>query len=87
MTANYNGRQPNNTAYIKNFVYGSPANIWKQMQYVKEDGSTVSVLTTALSNVVDIYIKGDLFIDGSIINPSDVNIKDNIKTIDQETTD
>lgn len=83
---NYNGRQPNNTAYVKTFVFGSPINLWRTLSYTKIDGTTVSVVTTASENYKNLYIQGDLFVDGSIINPSDIYLKQNIDKIDQETT-
>jgi hypothetical protein len=85
--SNYNGKQPNNTAYIKNFVYGIPANLWKILSYTKIDGSVVSAITTASTNFENLYIQGDLFVDGSIINPSDINLKRNIAAIDKNITD
>lgn len=85
--ANYNGKQPNNTSYIKNFISGIPANLWKIIQYTKDDGSIVSAITTVSPNYENLYIKGDLFVDGSIINPSDINLKKNICLIDKDKTD
>lgn len=82
--ANYNGRQPNNTAYIKNFVYGIPANLWKALSYKKSDGTTVSVITPTSTNIDNLYIPGDLFVDGSIVNPSDILLKKNIETLNSE---
>ena len=32
-TANYNGRQPNNTAYIKNYITGTPTSLWKTIKH------------------------------------------------------
>lgn len=86
-TANYNGKQPNNTSYIKNFVYGAPANLWKPLKYTKTDGTVVSVITTTSPSYESVYIKGDLFVDGSIINPSDIHLKKNINPIDKNITD
>jgi len=79
---NYNGRQPNNTAYIKTFVPGTPANLWKTIEYNKK-----SVITPSSIFYPNLYITGDLFVDGSIINPSDINIKKNITKIDEEISD
>ena len=83
---NYNGRQPNNTAYVKTFVFGSPINLWRTLSYTKNDGTTVSVITTVSPNFENLYIQGDLFVDGSIINPSDRYLKQNISKLDEETT-
>lgn len=84
-SANYNGKQSNNTAYIKTFTYGIPVNLWKTMRYLPNVGPQVSVITPSSSNVESLYIKGDIFVDGSVISPSDVNIKNNISTLDIQT--
>ena len=86
-TSNYNGKQANNTSYIKNFVYTSPINLWKVLPYTNTDGSIVSAITTASKNYDNLYIQGDLFVDGNIINPSDINLKKNIVAIDKNITD
>jgi len=85
--ANYNGKQPNNTAYIKNFTYGVPANLWKVKDYTKLDGTKEAVITPASSKFESLYIPGDLFVDGSIINPSDANLKKNIEPLNIEITE
>ena len=85
--ANYNGRQPNNTAYIKNFVFGVPANLWKIMDYTKLDGTKETVITPSSSKFENVYIPGDLFVDGSIINPSDAILKKNITPLNIEVTE
>lgn len=85
-SANYNGKQPNNTAYIKNFVYGIPANLWKALTYKKSDGTIVSVITPTSPNVNNLYIPGDLFVDGNIVNPSDAILKKNVEPINIEQT-
>jgi len=84
--ANYNGKQPNNTAYIKTFVYGTPANIWKVFSYINSSNNTVSVITPSTKKYSNLYIPGDLFVDGNIINPSDIYLKENIDLIDINKT-
>lgn len=86
-TSNYGGKQPNNTSYIKNFIYGAPPNLWKTMAYQKTPNAFVSVITTASNNFESLYIKGDLFIDGNIISPSDINIKTNVSPINTDISD
>jgi hypothetical protein len=85
--ANYNGKQPDNTAYIKNFVYGTPAVLWKVMTYQQSNGTKDSVIAPSSTKFESLYIPGDLFVDGSIINPSDVNLKKNIELLDIEISD
>ena len=82
--ANYGGKQPNSTAYIKNFVYGNPSDLWNATKY--NDLSNTGVLTPASPLYQSVYIPGNLYVDGSIINPSDINLKDNIVNIDEEKT-
>ena len=84
MNANYNGKQPNNTSYVKNFIYGIPANLWKVLSYTKPDGTTTQVITTSSPNIESLFIKGDLFVDGNIYNPSDINLKHNINRVSKE---
>ncbi len=84
---NYGGKQPNNTAYIKKFFTGIPAVLWKPLNYTKLDGTTEIVITPSSSKIANVYIPGDLFVDGSIINPSDINLKKNITLLDVDITD
>jgi len=85
--ANYNGKQPNNSSYIKNFVYGVPSNLWKVINYKKINGASENVITPSSNNYTSLYIPGNLFVDGNITNPSDVILKKNIKCLNIETTE
>jgi len=85
--ANYNGRQPNNTAYIKNFIEQPQINLWKVASYQTTSGSIKSVITPSFTKYDSLYIPGDLFVDGTIFNPSDINLKKNINLIEVETSD
>ena len=80
--ANYSGKNPNTNAYIKNFIYGPPANLWKTQSYTTTSGYSESVISPASINFKSLYIPGDLFVDGNIVNPSDINLKKNIEQID-----
>jgi hypothetical protein len=85
--ANYNGRQPNNTAYIKTFVAGSNANIWTTTKYTNpKTNTTVQVIVPNSTVVTSLYIPGNLYVDGAIINPSDIYLKENISQIDTKLT-
>ena len=86
--SNYNGRQPNNTAYIKTFVYDNKQNnLWKTSSYLKIDGSTKSVITPSSTKFDSLYIPGDIFYDGSLIGASDIKLKKDISLIEVDTTD
>jgi len=90
VNANYNGRSPNNTSNIKYFVPGQAANLWIVTKYLNTNVSPnvyENVITPSSSNYQNVYIPGDLFVDGSIINPSDILLKDNIVTISSELSD
>ena len=84
--ANYNGTHPNNTSYIKNFVNGTPSNLWKAYSYINSSGESTSVLTPTTNKYDNIYIPGDLYVDGSILRQSDIHLKENISLIDENKT-
>lgn len=79
--ANYSGRQPNNTAYIKTFVPGTPISLWKTINY-----NNKNVITPSSSKTDNLYIPGDLTVDGTITNPSDLYLKDNIEDLSEDIT-
>lgn len=54
--ANYGGKQPNNTAYVKNFVYGSPSDLWSATQYNPTIGPKIGVLTPSSPLYENVYI-------------------------------
>jgi hypothetical protein len=87
--ANYNGRQANNTAYIKNFVYGNGvlASLWKIFNYTKINGIIETVITLSSSKIKGIQIAGDIFVDGSLCAVSDVSYKKNIKLLNNNVSD
>ena len=79
-SANYNGRQPNNTAYIKNFISGPTTSLWKTIKYTDNiNNPTVNVITPSSQTINNLYIPGNLYVDGNILTPSDVYLKDQIE--------
>lgn len=85
--ANYGGRQANSTAYIKNFIPGTPSSLWIPIKYLAVDGTSIGALTPSSSKNDNVIIPGDLYVNGSIINPSDLYLKENIKIIDSSLSD
>jgi hypothetical protein len=86
--ANYNGKQPNNTSYIKKFVTGVSGSLWKAMNYEKPDGTNDIVVTTNSPKYTNVYIPGNLYVDGFFLNPpSDINLKKNITSLNIDITD
>ena len=78
-TANYGGRQPDNTQNIKTFnIYDVGTATWV---YKKLSNSNTSVITPSNQNKT-VMIPKDLLVLGSINNPSDINLKNNIEKID-----
>ena len=86
VNANYGGRQPNDTAYVKYFIPGTPSDLWTTSKY-KYNSSKEPVITPSSSKYNNLYIPGDLFVDGSIVSPSDITLKENIVGISEELSD
>ena len=78
-TANYSGRQPDNTQNIKQFTT-TDVGIANWI-YKKLSNSNTSVITPSNQNKT-VLIPKDLLVLGSINNPSDINLKNNIQQID-----
>jgi len=79
--SNYNGTQPTNTAYVKNFVTGSFPDAWKYTTIDDVSYLTMSSSTASLYLYNDLHVEKDLYVDGVIYNPSDVILKTDIKDI------
>ena len=80
-TPNYGGRQNNNTSYIKNFVVAASPDLWTVVSYPNTDSYLSNTLTPSSLSYDNLLIEGDLYVNGKIINPSDVNLKDNIEGV------
>lgn len=66
--ANYNGKQPNNTSYIKNFVLGETFDIW-----TLDTVNNIEVITP-ITGINDLYLPGNLYISGNIIHIPPINV-------------
>ena len=78
--SNYSGRQPDNVQNIKQFV----TNISNQVVWVyKRLASGMTVITIA-DQKKNVLIPLDLYVNGSIFNPSDENLKTNISPLSSE---
>jgi hypothetical protein len=78
--ANYLGKSPPLSAYQKFFNYGSQST-WN---YSNINGDLQLKPINAKANV---YISGNLFVGGTINNPSDFHLKDNIEDLSLNITD
>jgi hypothetical protein len=79
--ANYGGRQPDNFSNIKQFVIGSD-NLAVWIYKTTPGGITVQ---TPANKKTPLYVDNDFYITGSLYNTSDINLKDNIATINEST--
>ena len=83
--ANYGGRQPSNTQSIKQFIV-SPT-VSQADWYFSKISPTSDIYITPASKKNSVYIytdlivKKDLYVTGSIFNPSDEKLKENIEPI------
>ena len=78
--SNYGGKQPDNSQGIKQFVEGPSS----QAAWVyKRLPSGLKVQTPANSST-PVYIPSDLYVNGSIFNPSDATLKKDIHEIWEE---
>lgn len=80
-TPNYNGKQPNNTSYIKSFVSGPPRQYWKIMTH--ENTKTL----TPLYKDANVLIQNDLYLEGGFFNTSDIRLKENVFPIQEHLAD
>lgn len=75
--SNYGGKQPDNSQGIKQFVEGPSS----QAAWVyKRLPSGIKVQTPA-NSLTPVYISTDLYVNGSIYNPSDATLKKDIHEI------
>ena len=77
--ANYNGRQPNNSAYIKTFVEGALANtnLWQNATYLGKN------VLKPINTLSDLYIPGNIIVGGKIIYDN-TNTNTNTNTSENE---
>ena len=61
--ANYNGRQPNNTSYVKTFVLGDilSSDLWTTTSFNSNNA------ITPINNSFDLYIPANILLGGKII--------------------
>jgi hypothetical protein len=82
-TANYGGKVDTQQGNIKQFIFSSDTINW----VYKRLTNILTVITPVNPKKYPIYLDSDLIVTGSIFNPSDERIKDNINTIDDERID
>ena len=78
--ANYGGKQPDNTQGIKQFVEGPSS----QAAWVYKRLPSGLKVQTPANRTTPVYIPSDLYVNGSIFNPSDATLKKDIHEIWEE---
>ena len=74
-TANYGGKQPDNSTYIKQFNSTSTG----YANWIYKKISNIQFITT--TSATSVLIQKDLVVNGAINNSSDVKLKENIEDI------
>ena len=77
MSASGSQRQPSAFQNIKLFPQSFAAN--SALWYLNSSRTNISP-----ANLVDVYIPKDLIVQGSILNPSDLHLKENIELLSQD---
>jgi hypothetical protein len=85
---NYNTKLANSSAYIKNYVSTTGINcdnsLWSITSIINDTSYNQKVIIPASPYYSNLYIPGDLYLDGNFINASDIQLKTNIETICDE---
>lgn len=80
-TSNYGGRQPDNTAYVKQFVN----TVSGYANWIFKTIDSIRYITPAVME--NVYLPKDLIVAGSIISPSDRELKEDIDNLSNEFCD
>lgn len=81
-TTSYGGKQPDSTAYIKQFV----TTISGYANWIYKTINSVKYITPA-SPEANVYLPKDLFVAGTITSPSDRELKENIRELEDTFCD
>lgn len=90
MIANYSGRQPNSTSYIKNFTTQGAFNLWNNIQYTYGTKTEGALITSSVQYYPNVVVPGNLYVGGNIIHTNtntSLQIRENITPISQESID
>lgn len=79
MAASGSQRQPSAFQNIKLFPQSNTAN--SALWFLSQD---VGIINISPANKVDVLIPKDLIVQGSILNPSDLHLKENIELLSQD---
>ena len=78
---NYGGKIPTPTTNVKQFYQNDTSTVtW----YYKNISGTQTLTPTIQNSLLNVSIPGNLTVNGTIYNPSDISLKENIKDIAKE---
>jgi len=80
-TANYGGKQPDNSQGIKQFVSGAGTTV--SWIYKRIQSNILAITPSSSKNPVS--INNDLYVTGSIYNTSDISVKENVIPLTEDT--
>lgn len=80
ISISFSGKQPNYTAYVKTFSSSSSLSTNTNTTWTNTTLNNQSVITPS-NSTTSVYIKNDLIVGGSINNPSDLKLKENIEEL------
>ena len=83
--ANYGGVAPSTTAFVKQF-YISPSALFNIGRWVNKTING-SLYITPANTSTGVYINQNLYVGGSITNPSDMKLKENVVPLSDEYCD
>lgn len=81
--SNFGGKQPNNTAYVKQFTNGSRNNMasWIYQNTQSSTYNPDAKVITPADKTVNVFIPNNLTVGGTFNNASDLRIKENIELL------
>lgn len=82
----FGGKQPNQSAYIKQYNNDTDNGI-AYWYFINAPAYNSSNLISPSDEGVNVLIQGDLTVNGTIYNPSDINLKTNIQNISKSDID
>jgi len=88
MSVNYFGKT-SNSASVKTYYSNIGLNniLWSTSKIIDDSSLNQNVIVPASPYYSNLYIPGDLYLDGNFINSSDINLKTNIECITDEKID
>jgi len=87
MSCQTNKKTANTSAFIKDFNIPESFDRWSYTSATTKTTLTPTQNSISSQNNINVLIKGDLTVNGTIFNPSDSSIKENVEDINAETGD